>query len=63
MGIETIRGCPNHYCREVADAIPLMDLFEKGLPPISGGTLDQSASFLEACRIFRNEETLAGALR
>jgi hypothetical protein len=28
----------------------LADLFKKGLAPVSGGTLDQAAVFLEACR-------------
>lgn len=25
-----------------------IDLFEKGMPPIAGGSLDQSATFVEA---------------
>lgn len=37
----------------------MIDLFEKGLPPIAGGTLDQSVWFIEAARILSNEEALA----
>jgi hypothetical protein len=54
-----IKGCPQTYCREIVSAIGLIDLFEKGLPPISGGTLDQSVWFLEAAKVLSNEESLA----
>ncbi len=51
--------CPNQYCREVAPLIPLADLFGKGIPPVAGGVLDQSAWFLQAARILeRDEETI-----
>lgn len=33
----------------------MADFFEKGLPPLAGGTLDQTTSFLEACRIYWSE--------
>jgi hypothetical protein len=39
------------------DAVELIDLFRKGLPPVSGGTLDQSVWFLDAARILENEES------
>jgi hypothetical protein len=39
--------------------VQLIDLFEKGLPPIAGGTLDQSVWFLEAVKVLSNEEALA----
>lgn len=29
----------------------LADLFEKGLPPLSGGVLDQTDAFLQGARI------------
>lgn len=61
MGTVTITGCPNAYCRSIASVIPLMDLFDKGMPPISGGVLDQSASFVEACSFFNREESIARA--
>jgi hypothetical protein len=36
--------------------IDLIDLFGKGLPPVSGGTLDQSVSFIQAVAFFESEE-------
>jgi hypothetical protein len=54
-----IEGCPQKYCREIVPAIGLIDLFEKGLPPIAGGTLDQAVWFLEAAKVLSNEEALA----
>jgi hypothetical protein len=52
-------GCPNRYCRTVVPAIELIDLFEKGLPPVSGGVLNQSASFLNAAKYFDQQNQLA----
>jgi hypothetical protein len=40
-------------------AIELIDLFEKGLPPVSGGVLNQSASFLNAAKYFDQQNQLA----
>jgi hypothetical protein len=59
QGFIRIEGCPQQYCKEIVPAIGLIDLFEKGLPPITGGALDQSVWFLEAARILGNEETQA----
>jgi len=43
----------------MAPLIPLADLFAKGIPPVSGGVLDQSAWFIQASRILeRDEETI-----
>jgi hypothetical protein len=39
----------------------MVELFEKGLPPITGGVLDQSASFLAAAKYYEHEEQLAKA--
>lgn len=55
-GMLQIRGCPNRFCSSVVPAVELIDMFGKGLPPVSGGTLDQSVSFLEAARFLTNEE-------
>jgi hypothetical protein len=49
-------GCPQSYCQEVVPAINLIDLFDKGLPPINGGALDQSAWFLDAVRVLHADE-------
>ena len=55
-GYFEIDGCPNTYCSGTIDAIDLFDLFEKGLPPVTGGVLDQSASFISGSQYFGNEE-------
>lgn len=31
-------------------------LYEKGLPPVAGGALDQAAAFVEACDFIWQEE-------
>jgi len=51
-----VNGCPNQFCRPISQSLQLIDLFEKGLPPVGGGTLDQSVWFLEAATVLRNEE-------
>ncbi len=55
-GYTDILGCPQRECSSIVDAVELIDLFRKGLPPVSGGTLDQSVWFLDAARILENEE-------
>jgi hypothetical protein len=40
----------------MATVINLADLFEKGLPPISGGVLDQSAYFIKTARILKQDD-------
>lgn len=55
-GVFELDGCPNRFCSKIVPSIDLFDLFGKGLPPIAGGVLDQSASFIEASRYFENEE-------
>jgi hypothetical protein len=52
-----IVGCPQRECSSIVDAVEMIDLFRKGLPPVSGGTLDQSVWFLDAARILENEES------
>ena len=54
-----IDGCPQQYCKEIVQSIGLIDLFNKGLPPVAGGTLDQSVWFLEAVNVLSNAETQA----
>jgi hypothetical protein len=51
-----IEGCPNTYCREISNTVGLIDLYEKGLPPVQGGSLDQSVWFVEAAKVLNNEE-------
>jgi hypothetical protein len=43
-------------CGDIAYVARLADLFEKGMPPIAGGALDQSAWFLDAVSFLRSDE-------
>ena len=56
-GVFDLDGCPNAFCSQVVTSIDMIDLFEKGLPPITGGVLDQSASFIAAASFFQSEES------
>lgn len=60
-GCIVVSGCPNKFCASISSTIPLIDLFNKGLPPISGGALDQSASFIAASQYFSAQENLVKA--
>ena len=55
-GLFEIDGCPNSFCSSVVRSLTMFDLFEKGLPPVTGGVLDQSNSFIEAAQFFESEE-------
>jgi hypothetical protein len=54
-----LQGCPNKFCASIVPTIELIELFEKGLPPVTGGVLNQSASFLNAVKVFDRESQLA----
>lgn len=51
-----IQGCPNDYARPITDAVRLFELFAKGILPVAGGALDQSAWFLAAERQWRIDD-------
>ena len=51
-----IDGCPNAFCSGIVSTLDMIDLFAKGLPPVSGGMLDQSVSFINAARLLESEE-------
>lgn len=57
----SILGCPNAACDGLSQAIELIDFFHKGQMPITGGVMDQSASFVEAARQLKNDENLIDA--
>jgi len=45
-----ITGCPLEIIdNEVWEVIEYAELYEKGLPPVAGGALDQARNFIEAC--------------
>ena len=60
-GYFAIAGCPNAYVRRLLPALRLADMYEKGLPPIAGGTLDQAASFIDFVRQLDYEDALVKA--
>lgn len=61
QGMVKIEGCPQTYIRQVIPVVKLKELFNQGLPPVAGGVLDQSAWFMEACKILDREEQLNAA--
>ncbi len=51
-----ITGCPQQWVGSDTIAfIRYAELFRKGLPPVSGGAMDQTQSFIVAERFFERE--------
>lgn len=49
--------CPGEFVTADAwDALEAAELYEKGLPPVMGGSEDQAAVFVDAARFAWNEE-------
>lgn len=45
-----ITDCPyNAVTPEIRSLIKYADFFKRGIPPISGGALEQASGFVEAC--------------
>ena len=58
MGEVLINHCPQlELDEEILELIGLAELFQKGLPPVAGGTLDQTPWFLQFARCVFNELT------
>lgn len=51
-----IQGCPTEFAASVFNTVRVIEFFQKGMPPIQGGVLDQSASFLRAVSFFDRDE-------
>ena len=52
-----LTGCPLDYVTDdIWTAIDYAELYEKGLPPIAGGALDQAQIFLDACKLILAEK-------
>jgi len=52
-----IKQCPQTLVTaDVWEAIEFAELYEKGLPPVAGGALDQAQVFIEACRMIWAEQ-------
>ena len=41
--------CPQAYAAEMAEVLHYAVMYEKGLPPVAGGTLEQTHWFTTAC--------------
>ena len=55
-GTIDIACCPMLLVTEdVLEVMEYAELYEKGLPPVAGGALDQAKSFTDACRIIWQE--------
>jgi hypothetical protein len=56
-GRAVLTTCPLRVIpADVWECLDLAELFEKGLAPLAGGTLDQTASFTDAARIVWAEQ-------
>jgi len=44
------------FCQSMGDAVRLFELFDKGILPVAGGALDQSAWFVSAERQWRIDD-------
>jgi len=56
-GTFDIDRCPLEIITDdVVDMMELADLWEKGLPPVAGGVLDQAAMFVAAARFYFGEK-------
>jgi len=40
----------------MAQTTELVDLFHSGMPPVAGGSMDQTVWFIEAARQLKNDE-------
>ena len=59
-----LTSCPVGFVdAEIWDLLGYAGLYEKGLPPVDGGTLDQARWFSEFCRFVWNEQSYQKAKR
>lgn len=56
-----VQGCPKTFCESIIPSLDLIDLFHKGIPPVGGGSLDQSEWFISAARTLRHDEEAINA--
>ncbi len=55
-GTFELTQCPIEWLEdEIWHMIELAELYEKGLPPVAGGSLDQTAYFIRFARMVMNE--------
>jgi len=52
-----VTRCPQlEITADVIEAVELAGMMRRGLPPVTGGSLDQAEQFLEAARLIWREE-------
>ena len=56
-GFIEIDGCPRKHAQEVASAVNLAAMAEKGMMPIAGGILDQSSWFIDLWQLLGSEKS------
>jgi len=63
VGTIEITECPQRLAgNDCVDLANLTDIYEKGLPPVSGGVLDQSNWFVTAAARLMNDERELGKM-
>lgn len=56
-GVFYLTQCPNKFVgQELSQFFPLVDLFFEGIPPVAGGTLDQTKYFFDFATLVRSED-------
>jgi len=56
LGVLRITDCPLLLIgREVWEFVEFAKLYEKGLPPVAGGALDQAKNFIDAVSFYFDE--------
>jgi len=56
-GMMPVEDCPEKLITpDIWEAIELANLWEKGIPPVAGGALDQAQSFVSAARFIFAEQ-------
>tara|TARA_R100000951_G_scaffold50649_1_gene42725 strand:+ start:217 stop:471 length:255 start_codon:yes stop_codon:yes gene_type:complete len=49
-----LEECPNKYVRDVLPEIEVIDWMLRGMPPVAGGSLDQTPWILKATKYFEH---------
>lgn len=63
-GEYAVTSCPKLLVdSELVETIELAGMYEKGLPPVEGGVLDQSHWFAAACRFIWSEQARLKRMR
>lgn len=58
-GMMEIDGCPKAACRGIGIVIDAIEMFNKGLAPVVGGSLDQAYSFIQAAKFYESADIKA----